>query len=140
MENKHSKQNFNHFILATALVLACFLGYVFHPVFYFGYFIFLILLAVNPLLFGYISKRPMMSFLVGFLPLFLMFLYRLPMIVASSLPPYSEVIVFIPGALLLGISGFFAARAIGEKKYLNLGISALFVLAMITFYLYIFMM
>jgi len=132
--NPNSKQSFNHFLLAVVLVLACFLGYASHSFFYFGYFFFIFLLPANPLLFGCISKRPIMSFIVGFLPLFLIVLYRLP-----YAQPIDDSILLLPGALLLGISGFFAARTVGEKKYLNLGISGLFILAMITFYLYIFM-
>jgi len=139
LKNQYSKQNFNHFLLAATLVLACFLGYVFHPFFDFGQFIFLILLVVNPILFGYISKRPIMSFLVGFLPLFLMILYRLPFVAVYPSQPIDDLIILMPGALLLGAGGFFAARTTDEKKPFNLAIGILFILIMIAFYLSVFM-
>ncbi|MBZ3935389.1 hypothetical protein [Methanimicrococcus blatticola] len=132
-------KDFKDFVLATVLVLACFLGYVYHPYFWPGQFIFLILLVVNPLLFGYVSKRQIMSFIVGFLPLILMVLYRIPMAFVFPDHVVEELITMFPGALLLGIGGYFAARTNGDKKILNLGIGVLFVLAMIALYLYIYL-
>lgn len=134
-----NRKDFKDFLLATILVLACFLGYVFHSVFFFGQFIFLILLVINPLLFGYISKRPIMSFLVGFLPLFLLAVYRLRWFHLYPTQFLDDFILLTPGALLLGTSGFFAARIVGEKKFLNFGISVLFILIMISFYLFIYL-
>ena len=139
MTQLFQNKDFKDFVLATVLVLACFLGYVVHPYFWPGQFIFLILLVVNPLLFGYVSKRPIMSFIVGFLPLILMVLYRIPWAIRFPEHVLEEFILMFPGALLLGIGGYFAARTVGEKRNLNLGIGVLFVLAMIALYLYIYM-
>ncbi|WNY29021.1 hypothetical protein MmiEs2_12350 [Methanimicrococcus stummii] len=140
METAFKNKDLKNFVLSVVLVLACFLGYVSHSVFFFGQIIFLILLVVNPLLFGYVSKRPIMSFIVGFLPLFLMILYRLPFAAVFPSQPLDDFILLMPGALLLGAAGYFEAQQKIEKKTQNLCylLSVLLVLAMIGFYLFIF--
>ncbi|WNY24164.1 hypothetical protein MmiHf6_14930 [Methanimicrococcus hongohii] len=139
--NQNKKFNdFKIFLLAIVLVLVCFLGYVFHSVFFFGQFIFLILLVVNPLLFGYLSKRSIMSFIVGFLSLFMMILYRLPF---SSYYPdqwIADSATLLPGAFLLGVSGFFAAYQTKNKsnQIFCYGLAVLSILMAIAFYLVIY--
>ncbi|MDV0445184.1 hypothetical protein MmiAt1_07410 [Methanimicrococcus sp. At1] len=138
MESASQNKNLKDFILAAVLVLTCFLGYVFHSSFFLGQFIFLILLVVNPLLFGYISKRPIMSFIVGFLPLFLLFLYRLPYAAVFPSQLVDDFILLMPGALLLGAAGYFMAQQKPDKKTQNMCyiLSVLLVLGTIGFYLF----
>ena len=134
--NFKSQKDFIDFITAVALVLACFLGYYSHSFFVYGYFIFLILLVVNPLAFGFITKRPIMSSLVGFLPLFMIVLYRLPYSAVFPDQWSSDLIAFIPGAICLGIAGFFAAQKKEDRnnQLICYSLSILSILIMIGFY------
>ena len=89
--------------------------------------------------FGYLSKKPILSFFVGALPLFLVMAFRL-LFVADSLPQLiADSVVFIPVALLLGGSGFFYARAFLGNKYLNLGIGILFILIAAVYFFFFYL-
>ena len=70
-------------------------------------------------------KRPIVAFVVGFLPFIVMMIFRLLIVRGYLSQLVNDAVIFIPIALLLGASGFFYYKSMTEKKYLNIGIGVL---------------